>query len=315
MIHNNLKMIIENPSEIKKENLRILIKGYDYVNKKSVNYHLNPKELDELILTKPCSISTEVYKLKPNLNILFFSKGNSIASVTPLNNLPKILKNENLFNNLSKHKRRKLRWLFCKAVCSRRIKEISRLNETRNNKIVEEALLEMRILDRKLINVKKRSELMGLEGNIAKLFYFCLCEFNKDFDFNFQRRDRNSKDIVNCLMNFGHTILRNKIKYRLILNGLNPYHSFLHNNNRNQEYLTFDFSEFWIAYIDKLIFYSLEKGIIKINDLNKNGLLNDNSKKSIIKLINERITNEEIDNKIKEFIGYLKDKNRMSWKV
>ena len=61
--------------------------------------------------------------------------------------------------------------------------------------------------------------------------------------------------------------LRNKIKYRLYLNGINPYHSFLHNNHRNQESLVFDFAEFWIAYVDKLIFYSLEKGIIKEKDM------------------------------------------------
>ena len=34
----------------------------------------------------------------------------------------------------------------------------------------------------------------------------------------------------------------------------------------------------------------------------------------MIKLVNERITNEEIDNKIKEFVGYLKGKNRLGWK-
>lgn len=308
-------MIIENPSEIKKENLRIFIKGYDWNKQKSANYHINPKELDELILTKPSSISTEIYKIKPDLNVLFFSKGNLTASIMPVDNLPKLLKNEELFNNLSKYKRRKLMWIFCKAVCSRRIREISRMNETRKSLIVKEALEEMRKLDKDLIKAKERNELMGIEGNIAKMFYFCLGEFNKDFDFTFQRRDRNSRDIVNCLMNFGHTILRNKIKYRLILNGLNPYHSFLHNNNRNQEYLTFDFAEFWIAYIDKLIFYSLEKGIIKEKDLNKEGLLNENAKIQIIKLINERITNEEIDKKIKEFIGYLKGEKRFSWKV
>jgi len=307
-------MILENPCSIKKENLRIFIKGNDWINQKSNNLHLNPKEIKEdIVLTQPSTISTEIYKLKPDLNILFFSKGNLIASITPIDNLPKILKNESLFNNLSKYKRRKLAWIFCKAVCSRRIKEIFELNRTRNNIIVKEALIEMRKLDRNLIKAKTRQELMGIEGNIAKHFYFCLSEFNELWDLEFRTRDRNSRDIINSLMNFGHTILRNKIKYRLILNGINPYHSFLHNNNRGQEYLTFDFAEFWIAYVDKIIFYSLEKEIIKKEDLNGNGLLNENAKKQIIRLINTRIKDEEIDKKIKKFIGYLKGENRFGW--
>jgi CRISPR-associated protein Cas1 len=306
-------MILENPSTIKKENLRIFVKGYNWKSQKPENYHIDPKELDDLILTKPSTISTEIYKLKPDLNVLFFSRGNLIASIMPIDNLPKILKNEQLFNNLSKYKQKKLRWIFCKAVCSSRIKVISRLNEIRNNLIVKEALEHMRKLDRKLIKSKSREELMGIEGNIAKYFYHCLSEFSVVFDSNFRTRDRNSRDIINCLMNFGHTVLRNKIKYRLFLNGINPYHSFLHDNKRNQEYLTFDFAEFWIAYVDKLIFYALEKGIIKEIDI-KDNLLNENAKKSIIKLIDERIPNEKIDRKIKEFIGYLKNENRLSWK-
>ena len=188
------------------------------------------------------------------------------------------------------------------------------MNETRNNLVVKEALEEMRKLDKKLIKARTREELMGIEGNIAKDFYFCLSEFNYVWDKNFRTRDRNSKDIINSLMNFSHTVLRNKISYRLILNGINPYHSFLHNNHRNQEYLTFDFAEFWVAYIDKLIFYSLERGIIKETDIKENGYLNDNAKHKIIKLINERITNQQVDKKIKEFIGYLKGENRFGWK-
>jgi len=305
-------MILENPSKIRKENLRIEINSYDYKTQKKENKHLNPKEIDELILTKPSTISTEIFKLNPKLNIMFFSKGNLIGSFSPIDNLPKILKNEKLFNNLSKYKERKLRWLFCKAVCSGRIKELSRLNEVRKNETVKQALEEMRELEKKLRGCKTREELMGIEGNIAKMFYFCLSELSNIWDRNFHTRDRNSKDIVNMLMNFSHTILRNKIKYRLYLNGINPYHSFLHNNHRNQESLVFDFAEFWIAYVDKLIFYSLEKGIIKEKDISSD-ILNESAKKEIIKLVG-RITEKDIDKKIKEFKEYLKGNKNLSWK-
>jgi CRISPR-associated endonuclease Cas1 len=308
-------MIIENPSEIKKENLRIFIKGFDYINNLPVNYHLDPKEIDELVLTQPCSISTEIYKLKPDLNILFFSKGDLIASIMPLDNLPKILKNEGLFSRISKYKRKKLMWAFCKAACTGRINAVSRLNETRKNPKVALILKEMRKLDKCLFHAKSRDELMGIEGNIAKRFYSCLCELNSDFGLSFKSRDRESKDIVNSLMNYAHAILRNQVKYRLFLNGISPNHSFLHGSDRNEEYLTFDFSEFWIPYVDKLIFYSIDKKIIMPNEINENGFIKEPAKVNIIKLLKSRITNEEIDNKIKEFIGFLKGENKFSWKV
>ncbi len=36
--------------------------------------------------------------------------------------------------------------------------------------------------------------------------------------------------------------------------------------------------------------------------------------KNSIKILNERITNQEIDLKIKEFMGFLKAENKFSWK-
>lgn len=305
-------MIIGNPCSIYKKDLRIAISEFDLDRKEKINTYLNPKDINNFVLTNKSSISTEILKLKPDLNIVILNKGKPISSLVPIDNLPKILTNESLFSNLSKYKRKKLRYIFCKGVCSSRIKVLSRLNEKRKNIIVKDILDLMRKLDKKLIKSKTREELMGIEGNITKYFYNGLAEFNDYFDIT---RNRNSKDIVNILMNFTHTFLRNKIYYRLILNGLNPYHSFLHNNNRNQAYLCFDFAEFWIAYIDKLIFYSLERRIIKVEDINKEGILSKNSIKKIINLINKRIPDSKIDSKIKEFKEYLKGKNRFGWVI
>lgn len=308
-------MIIDYPCSLNKENLGIRVKGFDYLESKPKSQIINPREEKEIILNYPTTISTEIFKLSPNLTVSIFSKGKPLNFIVPFNNLPKILKNEGLFSNLSKHKRKKLRWVFCKAVCSSRINVLSRLNETRKNIIVKEMLEEMRKLDKSLIKLKKRTELMGVEGNVAKLFYHALSELNEDFDSEFRKRDRNSRDIINSSMNFCHTILRNRISQRLILNGINPYHSFLHDNKRNQQYLTFDFAEFWIAYADKLIFYALERKIIKKTDISKSGLLKLEAKNKLIRLITSRITNEDIDKKIKEFVGYLGNKNKISWKV
>lgn len=306
-------MIIQNNCNLSRRRRDILIKGFDILQNKKFSKYLNPKELDNIVLTGKSTVSTEIFSLNPEMNISIFNRGKLTHTVIPIGNIPKIIKNEELFSKLSRYKRKKLSWIFCKAVCSSRIKVISRLNETRKNTLVSDALKEMRILENKLSKAKSREEMMGYEGNIAKLFYFCLGEFNNLFDV---RRDRFSIDIVNSLMNLGHTVLRNKINTRLILNGINPVHGFLHQREgRNENYLTWDFAEFWIPYVDKLIFYSLEKGIIKERDFNKEGRLNNLKIKSFINLIYKRITDKEIDSKIKEFIGFLEGKNHFSWKT
>jgi len=306
-------MIIDKSCSLYKKKLEIGVGFFDFNTKKKSNIFLNPKEVTDIILTRSSSISSEIFKLNPNINILLFNNGKPTHTIIPINNIPKILRNEELFYKLPKYKKRKLAWIFCKGVCSNRIEVMSRLNETRNNGTIKQALEEMRVLDKKLIKAKTNNELMGIEGNIAKRFYFCLSELNNSFGV---RRDRFSRDIVNVLMNLAHTILRNKIKYRLILKGLNPVHSFLHGReNRYEDYLVWDFAELWIAYVDKLIFYSLEKGIIKETGVEENGRLKEEYKNKIIKLVDERITSKEIDKKIDEFINYLKGKGRFNWKV
>lgn len=303
--------IIENPCNIHKKKLEIGIGYYDFETGKKSNEYINPNEIDEIILTRSSKISTDIFKLNPNLTILCFNNGKPVASFLPLDNLPTILKNEELFSNLSKYKQRRLTWIFCRGVSSSRIKTLFRLNETRNNKEVSENLKKMREINLKIKHYATKQELMGFEGNIAKLFYNSLGKLNPDFIF---KRDRLSKDIVNVLMNFCHTILRERVKIRIIANGINPYHSFLHGKeDRSEQYLSWDFTEFWIPYVDKLIFYSLERGIVKKDDIT-DGRLSIDAKNKIVRLINERISTEEIDSKIQDFLKYLKGKGKFSWK-
>lgn len=308
-------LIIENPCNLYKKKLEIGIGYYDYLTDKKTNKFINPDNIDEIILTRGASsISTDIFKLNPNLEITIYNNGSPSHLIIPINNLPKIMKNEQIFNKISKHKKRKLAWIFCKAVCSGRIEALSLIQDKREeNAIVKDILKKMRELDLTLIKSKTKNEMMGIEGNIAKYFYAGLSEFSPLFKVN---RKRENIDVVNVMMNLGHTVLRNKIKFRLIIKGLNLNHGFLHERqDRNEDYLVWDFAEFWIPYIDKLIFFCLDKGIIKENEINEDGRLTIKAKNEFIKLLNRRIKNENIDKKIDEFVGYLKGENRLSWKA
>lgn len=311
-------MIIKNPCKIYKKKLEIVIGYYDLKEGKKSNVFYNPLSLkgENIILTKDSSISTSIFKLQPNLSIsIYDSKQKQIThTLISLNNLPDILKNEKYFYTLNRYKKKKLAYIFCKGICNDRIKILFDLNRVRKNKKIKDVLVQMRMINKKLIKFKDKKELMGYEGNIAKLFYYGLSIIDQRW---IKVRDIESKDIINILMNFTHTILRNKILFKMIEKGINPNHGFLHdNNNRNETFLVFDISELWIAYIDKLIFYALQKKIVKDNDITKDGKLTDKSIKNIILLVNERVTDQEIENKLDEFLLYISNKkNRLSWKI
>jgi CRISPR-associated endonuclease Cas1 len=308
-----MEKIIEDKCQLKKENLGIRLYSYNFNKKEKYTEVINPKELDSLILIRPSTISTDIFKLNPNIQVTIFNNGNPTHLIYPINSTPKIIKNYIKLNNLSSFKKKKLGYVFCKGVCSNRIKVLSRLNEIRKNKFVSNTLKEMRILDRKLIKCKNKKEMMGLEGNIAKKFYIALNELNPQFE---SKRIRNSRDLSNILMNFYRTLLRTKITLRLNSFNIPLNYGFLHEKkDRNQPYLVWDFAGLWIPYIDKLVFYTIERQIIKEEDILENGRLKNDAIKKAVNLINARISNEDIDNKINQFLNYVESKGRFNWKI
>lgn len=309
-------MIIKNQCKIYKKKLEIVIGYYDLNKNEKKNVYYNPKDLKgkNIFLTRDSSISTSIFKLQPDLSISVFDcKKKCITHVfMPLNNISDILQNEKYFHMLNSYKRKKLAYIFCKGVCTDRIKILFDLNRVRKNKEIINLLNQMRLINAKLIKSKDKKELMGYEGNIAKSFYYGLSIIDKRWS---KVRDIKSKDIINILMNFAHTILRNRILLKMIEKGINPNQGFLHDNGRNETFLVFDFAELWIAYIDKLIFYAIERKIIHEKDI-KEDKLNDKAIENIITLINQRISDEEIEKKLDEFLLYLKGaKKRLSWKT
>jgi CRISPR-associated endonuclease Cas1 len=309
-------MIIKNKCKIYKKKLEIVIGYYDLNKNEKKNVYYNPKDLKgkNILLTKDSSISTSIFKLQPDLSISVFDYKKKCITHTlmSLDNISEILKNEKYFYMLNSYKRKKLAYIFCKGVCTDRIKILFDLNRVRKNKKIIELLKQMRLINAKLIKSKDKKELMGYEGNIAKSFYYGLSIIDKRWN---KVRDTKSKDIINILMNFAHTIIRNRILLKMIEKGINPNQGFLHDNERNETFLVFDFAELWIAYIDKLIFYAIERKIIHEEDI-KEDRLNDKAIENIITLINQRVTDEEIEKKLDEFLLYLKGvKKRLSWKT
>lgn len=109
----------------------------------------------------------------------------------------------------------------------------------------KEKYLKMQILRGKIDQVDNINELMGYEGNAAKIYFDSLNELVEP-DFRFDCRSRRPpKDPFNAMLSLGYSILMNEVYGKLIAKGLNPYFGFIHQNRENHPSLASDLMEEW----------------------------------------------------------------------
>lgn len=104
------------------------------------------------------------------------------------------------------------------------------------------------------------SELMGYEGQCAKLYFagMALC-IDEKFKFNGRNR-RPPKDPFNSLISLGYTILMNEIYNEIENRGLNPYFGFMHQDHEKHPTLASDLLEEWRAPLIDSLAMSLING-------------------------------------------------------
>ena len=103
----------------------------------------------------------------------------------------------------------------------------------------------MKILQNKIQNTHKIEQIMGLEGNAARIYFEGLSELVEP-DFQFERRNRRPPcDPFNAMLSFGYSILLSEIYGKLDAKGLNPYFGFIHQDRENHPTLASDLMEEW----------------------------------------------------------------------
>ncbi len=91
-------------------------------------------------------------------------------------------------------------------------------------------------LNGKIENI--RDKLFGIEGMAASRYFDCLTQI-----LPFKGRDKDSKDSVNILLNYGYGILYGETEKACILAGLDPYFGFLHTDRYNKPSMVLDLIE------------------------------------------------------------------------
>ena len=138
-----------------------------------------------------------------------------------------------------------------------------------------------------LNSTNKITEIMNIEGRIRSEYYSKFDEILPD-DFKMEGRSRQPpKNMINSLISFGNSMMYSTVLTELYNTQLNPTISYLHEPSERRFSLSLDLSEiFKPIFVDRLIFYMVNKRMLSKKDFNEDlncCLLNDKGRYKLIK--------------------------------
>ena len=154
------------------------------------------------------------------------------------------------------------------------------------------------------------SEIMGIEGNIRKVYYSTWSKIiNQQVDFE-KRVKRPPDNMINTLISFINTLIYTTCLSEIYKTQLNPTISYLHSPGDRRFSLCLDITEiFKPLIVDRMIFSLLNKSMISEEDFAKESnfyYLKDKGRKKIL---------EEYDKKLKQTITHKELKREVSYQT
>ncbi len=137
-----------------------------------------------------------------------------------------------------------------------------------------------------------RKNLMGLEGNAARVYWRALADSLPE-EYQFQKRSRKpALDLFNASLNYMYGMLYSVVEGGLFAAGLDPHLGLLHTDEYNKPVLAFDLIEPFRPWIDRLLIEecflnTLEQGYTTKNQFGM--FLNKSGKAYIIPLFNDNL--------------------------
>ncbi len=155
--------------------------------------------------------------------------------------------------------------------------------------------------------IKEIPELMGIEGNIRKLYYAGFDLIINDFTMS-GRSMQPPLNEVNSLISFGNMMAYSETLRAINKTQLNPTISYLHSPGERRYSLSLDISEiFKPIIVDRVIFKVLNKGILRYKDfdikLNK-VILKDSARKKFIEAFQNRLDETIQHRSLKRKVSY-----------
>lgn len=160
-------------------------------------------------------------------------------------------------------------------------------------KNLEAEIEEIRILRNKIQNTNKIEELMGIEGNIRKIYYSTWkIIINQEIEFE-KRVKRPPDNMINSLISFVNSLIYVSCLSEIYTTQLNPTISYLHAVGQRRFSLCLDISEIFKPLVgDRMIFTLLNKKIITEEDFEKGSnfyYIKDKARMKILREYDERM--------------------------
>jgi CRISPR-associated protein Cas1 len=235
------------------------------------------ESIDSMVLFGGVNLSTACIKefLKRGISVTWLSKNGSYYGRLESTNHTSITKQRLQFEKSSNEKFKleiSKRFIIGKTTNQRTI--LQRYNRIESNKNLKEYIKRILYLISKIDEVEDIEELLGIEGQIAKVYYKGLNEILiEDFKFN-KRSRRPPLDPVNATLSFGYTLLLYEIFTAVTIKGINPYCGFLHKDRENHPALCSDLLEEWRPIlVDSLAVALLNSGKLNLDHFeNRDGV-------------------------------------------
>ena len=175
-------------------------------------------------------------------------------------------------------------------------------------KDVKEYMIGIESLRKQIEKCKDVKELMGVEGNIRKIYYDAWPKIiNQDFEF--EKRVKNPPDnAINSLISYVNVIIYTRVLSEIYKTQLNPTISYLHEPSERRFSLSLDIAEIFKPIIaDRLIFSMLNKKQINKKDFEQelNFLyIKENARKEIMKQIDLKLQTTIKHKKLNRDVSY-----------
>lgn len=166
---------------------------------------------------------------------------------------------------------------------------------------------EMQYMCQKVQGGTSVEQIMGFEGNAAKIYFKTLGQLiNPEFAFSGRTR-RPPLDPFNSMISLGYSIILNEIYGKLEAKGLNPYFGFMHSDREKHPTLASDLMEEWRAVLvdstalSMLNGHELEKDDFYTNTEEPGVYLTNQGFKTYIQKLEKKF---RADNKYLSYINY-----------
>ena len=217
-------------------------------------------QLRAIYLYGPVQISAQLVQicLEENIDISYFAASGRFLGILrglPASGIDARRGQYNLFNNPA------VRLGLAKEVVRGKIHN-QRVLLMRNGTAPENVLVQLKTLREKTAGAESETQLLGIEGEAASLYFGQFATMIKNASFDFTNRNRRPpRDPVNALLSLGYSILAKELAGVCYSVGLDPFLGFYHHPRYGRPALALDImEEFRPLIVDSLVISLLNRG-------------------------------------------------------